>query len=364
MIPTLGLVDRTIREVALALALSVLAGTAFAQTPDKPINDLPNPYRVILSWQQLPEDRVMGAAAGIEVDADGRSIWVAERCGANSCRESKLPMIMKFDSSGKLLKAFGAGVLVTPHGIFVDREGNVWVTDMGLDPATKRGDVVVKFSPEGKVLMTLGTPGVAGMGPDTFTQPCDVVVAPNGDIFVSDGHSGQDAGATAEASGRIIKFSKDGRFIKSWGRLGSEPGEFKNPHGLAFDSAGRLYVADRGNDRIQIFDQDGKFITEWRQFSRPSSIFIRGDAIYVSDSESRTTNHPGGWKRGIRVGSVKTGEVKYFIPWLPEPNPDAPASGMEGVAVDADGNVYGSNTYLREFFPSVPWGEIRKFVKQ
>ena len=354
---------RAFGRLALSMAGLAVAGAAHAQPPMAPVNKLPDPYRAVLQWQQLPEGRAMGAAAGIDIDPDGRSVWIAERCGANSCKDSPLPMIMKFDSSGKLLKAFGTGALLTPHGLFVDRDGNVWVTDMGLDEAGHRGDVVVKFSPEGKVLIVLGTPGVAGMGPDTFTQPCDGVVGANGDIFVSDGHSGQDGGATAAASGRIVKFSKDGKFIKSWGRLGSGPGEFKNPHGLAIDSAGRLFVADRGNNRIQIFDQDGRYLTEWRQFSRPSGIYIRGDTLYVSDSESRTSNHPGGWKRGVRVGSASTGEVKYFTPWLPEPTPDAPASGMEGVTADAAGNIYGSNTYLREFFAGAPWGEVRKFVK-
>src|SRR5205807_10332395 len=134
---------------------------------------------------------------------------------------------------------------------------NVWITDaQGKDG---KGHQVIKFSPEGKVLLTLGKAGVTGDGADTFNQPSDVVVAPNGDIFVADGHGGN-------SNARIVKFSKDGKFIKAWGKKGSAPGEFDTPHALAFDSKGRLFVADRANDRIQIFDQDGKFLDQWKQF--------------------------------------------------------------------------------------------------
>ena len=152
-----------------------------------------------------------------------------------------------------------------------------------------------KFSPDGKVLLTLGKAGVAGSGPDEFNAPSAVVTAPNGDIFVADGHGGN-------TNARIVKFAKDGKFIKTWGKKGSGPGEFDTPHALAFDSQGRLFVGDRSNNRIQIFDQDGKFLDEWTQFSRPSGIFIdKNDIIYVADSESgiRAKNHDG-WKRGIR----------------------------------------------------------------
>jgi len=224
-------------------------------------------------------------------------------------------------------------MLLFPHGIHVDKEGNVWVTD--ARGAEGKGHQVFKFSPVGKVLLTLGKAGVSGEGPDIFNQPSDVVVAANGDIFVADGHD-------RNTNARIVKFSKDGKFIKAWGKRGSAPGEFDTPHALAMDSRGRLFVGDRGNNRIQIFDQEGKFLEEWKQFSRPSGIYIdKKDVIYVADSESNTARNPG-WKRGIRIGSAKDGSVTAFIP-DPEPDPDrSPTSAAEGVAADAMGNVYGA----------------------
>jgi sugar lactone lactonase YvrE len=269
----------------------------------------------------------------VEVAPDGRSIWVAERCGANTCAGSTLPAVLLFDASGRLQKSFAAGVFVFPHGIHVDRAGNVWVTDArGRDG---KGHQVFKFSADGKLLLALGKAGVTGEGPDVFNQPSDVAVAANGDVFVADGHD-------ENSNARIVKFSKDGKFIKTWGKRGTAAGEFDTPHGLAFDSRGRLFVADRGNNRIQIFDQDGKFLEEWKQFSRPSGIYIdKHDVIYVADSESNSKTNPGG-KRGIRVGSAKDGKVTAFIP-DPEPDPEkVVTSGSEGVAADAQGNVYGA----------------------
>jgi len=305
-------------------------GWAFAQ----PSSSQPNPYQTVENWAKLPEGRSWGSTSAVEIDPDGKSVWVAERCGANSCADSTLPVVLKFDESGKLLASFGAGMFVFPHGIHVDKAGNVWVTDArGKDG---KGHQVIKFSPDGKVLLSLGKPGVGAEGPDTFNQPADVVVAPNGDIFVADGHD--DEGV----NGRIVKFSKDGTFIKTWGTRGSAPGEFVAPHGLAFDSKGRLFVADRANNRIQIFDQDGKFLEEWKQFSRLSGIYIdKNDVLYGADSESNSKRNPG-WKRGIRVGSAKDGSVTAFIP-DPEPDPDnSGTSGSEGVAADAQGNIYGA----------------------
>ena len=293
----------------------------------------PNPYRTVEGWAKMPEGRTWGATSAVDVAPDGRSIWVEERCGANTCAGSSLPAILQFDDAGRLTASFGAGMFVFPHGIHVDRGGNVWLTDArGRDG---KGHQVFKFSPDGKLLLTLGKAGVAGEGPDVFNQPSDVVVAPGGEIFVADGHD-------ENSNARIVKFSKDGTFIKTWGKRGSAPGEFDTPHGLAFDARGRLFVADRGNNRIQIFDQEGKFLEEWKQFSRPSGVYIDAkDVLYVADSESNSKVNPG-WKRGIRIGSARDGKVTAFIP-DPEPDPEkVVTSGSEGVAADARGNIYGA----------------------
>jgi sugar lactone lactonase YvrE len=316
-----------------------LATAACEKRPPQPAhapagpNDAPNLYRIVEGWAKLPEGRAWGATSAVGVAADGH-VWVGERCGANTCAGSNLPPILEFDASGTLLRSFGAGMFVFPHGLHIDPEGNIWMTDaQGRDG---KGHQVFKFSRDGKVLLTLGRPGVAGAGTDLFTQPSDVAVALNGDIFVADGHD-EDVG-----SHRIVRFTKDGTFIKEWGRRGSRPGELHVPHGLAFDSRGRLFVADRANSRVQIFDQEGTFIAEWKQFGRPSGIDIdRHDVIYVADSESHGTVN-GGWRRGIRIGSATDGSVTAFIP-DPESNPGiVDTSGAEGVAGDGRGNVYGA----------------------
>jgi hypothetical protein len=372
-------------HIRRAAGLALLAGTvavigfseggAGAQAMPNPTNDVPNPYQSVEGWAKLPEGRTWGSTSAVEVDKDGKSIWVAERCGQNSCLDratgkmSDLPTILKFDSSGKLVKSFGAGLLIFPHGIHVDGDGNVWVTDgqdnaplpqrgaggaggrgrgepptgpIGPRAGSTIGHQVFKFSPEGKVLLTLGKAGGAA-SPDFFYAPNDVITAPNGDIFVSEGHGA--------GNNRVLKFDKAGKFIKEWGKLGTAPGEFDQPHCLAFDSKGRLFVGDRNNNRIQVFDQNGTFIEEWKQYSRPSGIAIdKNDMIYVADSESESVsqNH-NGWKRGIRVGRVKDGKDGKVIAFIPDRETKTRAadnytgtSAAEGVAVDAQGNIYGA----------------------
>jgi sugar lactone lactonase YvrE len=239
----------------------------------------------------------------------------------------------------------GAGLFVFPHGLHIDREGYIWVTDALSSKDGTKGQQVLKLSADGKVLMRLGTAGVAGGGPDHFNEPSDVVTAPNGDIFVADGHSGQNPNVPPGYISRIIKFSKDGTFIKEWGKWGSGPGEFKTPHALALDSAGLLFVCDRGNARLQIFTQDGQFLDQWTQFGRPSGLYIdRNDKLYVMDADSTSVNHPG-WKKGIRIGSAKDGKVIAFVPGHTTDNPDGAAG--EGIVADPAGNLYAAENTLR-----------------
>jgi streptogramin lyase len=316
----------------VAFVAVIFCREVYAQSDPAPTNSAPNPYRTIADWATMPAGRTWGATGGVAIDSHD-NIWVAERCGANSCADSTLAPILEFDRSGKLLQSFGAGMFVFPHGITVDRNDNVWVTDgQGKDG---KGQQVFKFSPDGKVLLTLGKAGVAGTDPDEFNEPSAVAIAANGDIFVADGHGG-------ESNARVVKFTKDGKFITTWGKKGTGPSEFDVPHCITFDNQGRLFVCDRNNNRIQIFDQDGKYLGELKQYSRPSSIVIdKNGIIYVADSESESVskNHYG-WKRGIRIGNLKDGSVTAFIP---DPNLVATStSSAEGIAVDSKGVIYGA----------------------
>jgi len=329
-------------------------------------NDLPNPFRPGVDWGQLPPGRTWGSTASITTAPDG-TIWVVDRCGnsgagGTTCGGASAGVhpIFQLDTSGKVLKNLGAGMFVSPHKLTLDKDGFLWLADNGSHQ-------VMKLSQDGKVLMTLGKRGVAGPGPDEFDAPTEVAIAPNGDIFVGDGHSG---GGTATGNARIVKFDATGKFIKTWGKKGMGPGEFDVVHTLAFDSRGRLFVGDRQNNRIQIFDQDGKFIAQWLQFGRPSGLYIdkRTDTLYVADSESRDarTNtglfglpqtgygYNLGARRGIRIGSARDGSVKSFIP-DPCPYPYAAGSSLaEGVTVDLEGNIYGADFLT----------DVRKFVKK
>jgi len=322
---------QSIYRMALTLfAVSVAFSSQVWNLP--PLNDLPNPYRTVRNWASPPGGVPWAAVTAVEVARDG-TVYVIHRCSGNSCAGRTEPPILKFDKSGKLLKSWGERMFVFPHGATIDGEGNLWVTDSQTQDG--KGSQVFKFSPEGKVLMTLGKAGVASAAPGLFDEPTDVLVAPNRDIFVTEGHSGGTVG-----NDRVSRFSKDGKFIKSWGKKGSGPDELDSPHTIAMDSRGRLFVGDRGNNRIQIFDQEGRFLESWRQFGRPSGIAItRDDTIYVADSESWGPDQPG-WKKGIRIGSARDGSVKFFIEDMESTTIEH--SGAEGVGVDADGNVYGA----------------------
>jgi DNA-binding beta-propeller fold protein YncE len=315
------------------LAAASTPSAALAQSGGPPSIDLPNPFAPGASFGQLPAGRAWGGTTAVAIGADGKSVWVFERCGAENCAASNLPPILHFDASGKLLASFGAGMFVFPHGIAVDHDGNVWVAD--ADGKNGKGHLVVKFSPTGKVLLILGHAGMPGDAPGYFNRPSGVAIARNGDIFVADGHGG-------DSNARVVKFSKSGKFLTAWGKKGSAPGEFDTPHAIAVDSHERVYVADRSNNRIQVFDANGKFIADWRQFGRPSGVYVdANDVIYVADSQ--TTDKTGctpdpGCRRGIRIGNAADGTVKYFIP-----RPDGDPVGAEGVAADANGTIYGAS---------------------
>jgi streptogramin lyase len=368
----------TVAAAICALSWQVQAQT---QTPMAPVNDAPNPYETIDNYFKLPEGRTWGSTSAVDVDKDGKSIWVAERCGANSCVNAPdVDPILHFDASGKLIKSFGKGLIIFPHGIHVDRQGNIWVTD-GQDnaprpaavpgapretptapnPQATKGHQVFKFSPKGEVLMTIGKPGGATGANECCWQPNDVITNEKGEIFISEGHG-------SNPNDRLMKFSKDGKFIQAWGTRGTGPMQFNQPHALAFDSKGNLYVGDRSNNRVLVFDKDMKQIADWQQFSRPSGVYIdKHDMLYSADSESGSINPAhGDWKRGIRIGSVKDGKVTAFIPdplptcerGTPPGNPPTCGGGTwvaEGVAVDDAGNVYGAEVGPRK---------VTKYVKK
>tara|TARA_B110000305_G_scaffold164076_1_gene181452 strand:- start:4842 stop:5729 length:888 start_codon:yes stop_codon:yes gene_type:complete len=267
------------------------------------------------------------------------------------CLNSDLHPVLKIDQSGNIVESFGAGMFIWPHGLEVDPEGNVWVTDAVNErrhpEGDPRGHQAVKFSPTGEVLMVLGNPGVAGSGDYEFNSPSDIVVAETGDIFIADGHA-------VDTNNRIVKYAPDGTFLKAWGQTGYAPGEFRMIHSLAIDQRGRLFVADRFNNRVQIFDQEGDYIAHWTQFGHPSGIFFdTHDNIYVSDSES--DNHQNlGWEMGIRIGDALEGWVKYFA-LLPGGDPRIKkGNGAEFVAVDKYGNMYGGDPTNRR---------IQKYVR-
>jgi len=295
--------------VGLVALVALGVGVAEAQV-------LPNPYRQVEEWATLPGGRAMGAVGGVTMDDAGEFLWAVIRCEAtaldrfgNECLDSDLDPVIKFNMDGEVVES------LTPEGT--------------------RGHQSIKFSPTGEVLMTLGTPGEAGVGPDHFTSPADVAVADNGDIFVADGHG------PAITNNRVVKFSKDGTYVQEWGQTGYGPGEFRGLHAIAIDNDGKVYVADRSNNRVQIFDQDGQFLAQWNQFGRPIGIFFDDHGrIYVADSESDDVQNPG-WEMGIRIGDVETGWVTEFIlyPWG-DPRSTA-GNGAEFVAVDRDGNIYG-----------------------
>lgn len=286
-------------------------------------------YRAVPGWgQQLPNGMKWGETSGMAIDAKG-TILAFTRAE---------PPIVELNADGKVLRTWGDKMFVWPHGIRVDREGNIWVTDGQNNKEGTNGQLVYKFSPDHRILMTIGTKGVAGEGEYTFNGPTDVAIGRNGDIFVTDGH----------VNARVVKYTKDGKFIKAWGRKGTGPGEFNLPHSVAIDSSGRVFVADRSNNRIQIFDQDGNFLDQWAQFGGDSSLTILpDDTLYAVDTYKF---------KAVFIGSAKDGKVigKYTN-----------LSIAEGLAVDPRTRTLYTGEVRPDKIGDMPTGStVRKLVKQ
>ena len=316
-----------VERKALTLVAAVVATftVATASVQAQRAQSQESAYRLVDGWAQLPDGvDAWGQTIGLDMDADG-NLWVFHRCFSTSCnqgRESVTP-VLKYDPSGRLVDSWGEGMFIWPHGFFIDSDGNIWTSD--ARGADGKGHQVMKFTPEGRLLMTLGTAGVAGDGQDTFDGPADVAVAPNGDIFVVDGHG----------NNRVVKFNKDGEFIMSWGGAGTGPGQFNEPHCLAFDSRGRLFVGDRVNQRIQVFDQNGRYLAEWTGIMASGMDITEDDVIYVADYQLR---------EGIVIANARDfSEIGFIQEAMPE-----------GVTVDRMGNVYAGEVLSQN---------LKKFVK-
>ncbi len=301
-----------------ALVATITIATASAQAQE-------SAYHLVDGWAQLPDGvDAWGQTIGLDMDDDG-NLWVFHRCFSTSCNEGRenVTPVLKYDPSGRLVDSWGEGMFIWPHGFFLDADRNVWTTDARGEDG--KGHQVFKFTRDGTLLMTLGTAGVAGDGQNTFDGPADVVVAPNGDIFVVDGHG----------NNRVVKFAKDGRFIMEWGGAGTGPGQFNEPHCLAFDSRGRLFVGDRVNQRIQVFDQNGRYLDEWPGIMASGMYITDDDVLYVADYQLRF---------GIVIANASDfSEIGFIENALPE-----------GVAVDPMGNVYAGEVTTRN---------LKKFVR-
>ena len=357
-----GLVGLTFSVISASAMAQMVRGSMtetgkpVAHAGQQPINNLPNPYLTQRNFGSLPDGRNWGSVSAVNIDIDGVNVWAGDRCGTNSCATTPdINPMVKLDPNGRVIAQFGAGQILWPHGMDVDREGNIWVADARVaneneireNPAAANiGSSVMKFSPDGELLMTIGTPGAVGDPPSHLTDPNDVLVAPNGRIYIAETHGAQFQGEPSDATkSRITMWEPDGTYIGHFGEYGWDDGQFRSPHSLSMDSQGRLFVADRGNNRIQIFTQDGEWLDTWYQFSRISGMYIdpSNDMLYAIDSESDPNYNPGGWRKGLRVGNARNGEVLYFIPeHVSERNSGMGGTGSmgEGVTADAAGNVY------------------------
>jgi streptogramin lyase len=322
--------------VLLGLGLLLATGTLTAGDITYPKVNVATAYVIDAKWPHKPTEFTWTEFHGIAVD--GKDQVYAFTRGT--------PPVQVYDTSGKFLRAWGKGLFKEAHSIKTDPEGNVWVTDIGLH-------TVQKFSPTGKLVLTLGTPGKAGRDRAHFYMPTDMIVTAKGDIFVTDGYG----------NARIMHFDGKGKFVNEWGKLGSRPGEFSVPHSICADSRGRLYVADRNNVRIQVFDQSGKLLDVWNDLVVPMSVCVsKEDEIWVCGSS------PQHWRpKEVWLGSPPRDQLfmkfnrdgKMLLLWAVTRGVDGLERPGEGfkyhqLAVDSKGNLYAAD---------LPGKRIQKFVR-
>lgn len=239
-------------------------------------------YQVVHGWPKLPDGRVLGQATGVDLDPRG-NVYVFHRASRVWSVDPALPLIAEStvevfnQATGRHIRSWGENLFLMPHGLTIDREGNIWLTDVLLHQ-------VFKFSPSGELLMSLGEARVPGADRTHFSLPTDVAVLSDGSFYVSDGYG----------NSRVVKFSPNGEFQFEWGSKGTGPGEFDLPHAIDVDDAGRVYVADRENARVQVFDGRGSFLTEWRgaDLGRPYSVAVSGNRAVVVDGGDQPEEGP------------------------------------------------------------------------
>jgi DNA-binding beta-propeller fold protein YncE len=314
--------------MSLVIGLLFAGGAVAAQNKDS--SAMPNvpelSYRVIPDFFRYPEGMNVGEASGVALNSSGH-IFLFQRAK---------PMLTEYDANGKFLRSIGDGLFTHPHGLRIDSEDNLWTTDDG-------SHLVLKLSPEGHVLLVLGRKDVAAESDWLFNQPTDIAFGRNSEIYVSDGYG----------NSRIVKFDREGNFLKAWGKYGTGPGEFNLPHSVAVDKEGNVYVGDRENKRIEVFDGDGRFLKEWTGVGYPYGLFITGDQhVWMID---------GGYDRILELD--QNGNI---LGALGEPG-HAPGQFAWGhfMAVGKDGKLYAAdvlNWRFQVFVPTAPTGRAARYV--
>jgi DNA-binding beta-propeller fold protein YncE len=335
--------SNVLAQFLILTAIGLCHGPIVTELPAQDDNELrrlrANPaiwYDVDPQWPKRPDGLPWGQMPGVAVDEHDQ-VWVFTRAD---------PPVQIYDSRGNFVRAWGHGLVGKSHHLKIDHEGMIWLTDI-------EHHVVMRCTPEGELLMQLGTKGEAGNDESHFDRPTDVAVSPTGEVFVSDGYG----------NNRIVHFDKDGNFVKSWGRLGPGPGEFNLPHGIAMDSQGLLYVADRNNVRVQVFDQSGKFLDQWQNVIVPWGFAVsKNDEIWVCGSS------PMPWRDEEALGCPPKDQVfmkfatsgKLLELWtIPKGEDGKERPGelnwVHALAIDSQGNIYAGDIIGQR---------VQKFVKR